>query len=167
MWLISGIINEGHGISRYWSQHIMLVRTAAGKFTDWLFTLWCQFVFCAGKVKVACRVNRNHPRGVLLPTFCTLTEKRNFLTHKYSGDTSYRPSARDMHKNTHTYTHTILKAILIEFPIVNSSVFSPCSNDIFLRLFHKSRHKPPANLSWAQRGPCHILGDDRHRRVLQ
>ena len=40
-----------------------------------------------------------------------------------------------------------------------SVCFSFNPNDIFLRLFHQSRNKPPANLFSARRGPCHCRGN--------
>lgn len=165
----------------------MFVRPAAGTFITWLFSLCCQFVWVLAKSKWPAELTEVAPRVSFFP-HSALIEERNFLTlnyiehttYKCSWDMSYSPSIWDVYSNTHvrayvrahthihTCTHTSsLKPSWLNFQLLILSVFSPCSNDIFLRLFHKSRHKPPANLSWAQRGPCHILGDDRQRRVLQ
>lgn len=116
------------------------------------------------KVRVACGVNRSRHMVSFLQHSVLLT--RNFSAHKGFQDISNGPSVGEQHK--HTFTHTpSLKPPWLNFQLLIPSVFPPCTNDIFLRLFHKSRHKPPANLSYAQRGPCHILADDRQRRVLQ
>lgn len=104
---------------------ILFIRTATVMFTARMFSLCCQFVLVLAKSEWPAHLTEVAPQGVLLPT---RTRERNFLSHKCSWDISYSPSVGEHtheHTQTHTHTHSILKAILIEFPIVNSKCLFP------------------------------------------
>jgi len=125
---MSGIINQGWEISRYrWKHIIMFVRTASGASTARRFNLSCQFVCVLAESKWPVGFTEVAPRVSFFP-HSAFSLTRGISQPKRVPDTSRVALLLEIRMltrtriDTHTLicANTLLKAILIEFPIVNS-----------------------------------------------